>query len=1387
MKVDSEDQVNDPSRKSRVLKMLPEAPEGKITSKKMQRLEKFIEKQLKKDERLELLQKLGQNQFSSDLIRSSKLLGRRKLTAREKMRQSLLEEKSGVPQTIPDSRLYEEYDLEDMEEEDEVDEQEDELTTVKETVQAVTPDSKPVVLPNNRPPPEVVVDPSVPASAFIPPGVPPNMTFGSALKRKLPDKVADPEKSKKKKKSNKKKAANEKQEDSSSESSEEDEEVYGNLKIEPSPPISKNTKNSWTLDIEQGEKFATTSTPAVKKHPPEPVVKKPSEPVEKAYFVHVERPESIEAVRMKLPVVTEEQRIMDAIAHNDIVILCGETGSGKTTQVPQFLFEAGFGDPNHPHYSGMVGVTQPRRVAAVSMANRVSTEMNKFDGEVAYQIRYDAKGVSEKTRIKFMTDGILLRELSGYVQSAKENRKEGEKVLDGMDLLLPQYSAIIIDEAHERTVGTDVLIGWLTRVVRLRNSLVKTQNEKQKKKKLTDGAESKAEKQLGPLKLIIMSATLRVEDFTENKSLFPASVPKPPVLKIDGRQFKVTIHYNRVTPEIHYLGEVLKKVSKIHTRFPPGGILVFLTGQQEIQTMVRKLQAMYPQKKKREVEDEKETEESTGQDFFDEAENGGIGDDGVVDFADDFQDEEDTDDEEEEVEILDGEEGDPEDVNVEDQNREVTPLYVLPLYSMLPTSAQLRVFDHPPPGTRLCVVATNVAETSLTIPGIKYVVDSGKVKERKHDLKSGVQTYSTGWTSRASADQRAGRAGRVAPGHCYRLFSSAVYNDQFDQFSRPEILRVPISGVVLQMKDMGINQVVNFPFPTPPGKVNLMTAEKQLMHLGALEGDDQHRITVLGKMMAKFPVPPRQAKMLIVAAQQQLHVLPYVVAMVAAIVTGDPFLTEEQVQTSKDNGKESESDDEDNEEEKDEKAERRKERSSFFKIMQNFAGDSPVSDPIRLLRAVGAYAAECARKSRFGVFDAEEFCTKHYLRSKAMEEIAKLRVQLTNALKTTLTDSQTNVMSSDEMQKHVKELCIDPNLRPPNSKEIAVIRQIFLSCYADNVARYNEGAISANANFKQNRGKDLVPLYDTLWSSPNESFTIHRSSCVFRMRPPPKWIVYEEIVGKEERLAIEKGAGLVNVRGERIETGEDGRVVPVIKNPNEPQRYLLKGVTVVDESWIAPLAPKTLVSDPQNSKILEQPAPKYDPVKDTVVAFISPTFGPKFWDLPVREIDRGVRGRHRWFAQALFEGKVPLAVGKKSSKPNLNESNMFTLLTPYLSTKSQLLTKLYSTQLNPKVTGVVEALVKSDVDSKMKLLETWVKSPEFLKKEYLAWLPAEFHDVVGKFWPPVVVDAENKKSGIKIISSKLKPGLQESLPKISGKKSSGASKSGDGSDYDSDF
>ncbi|CEP03331.1 RNA helicase [Plasmodiophora brassicae] len=455
--------------------------------------------------------------------------------------------------------------------------------------------------------------------------------------------------------------------------------------------------------------------------------------------------------RCKLPVYSEEQAIVECIHENRVTMICGATGSGKTTQICQFLYEAGYSFGDRP---GMIAITQPRRVAARAMSERVRHEMGDRGAHVGYQVRFE-NDVSDDTRIKFLTDGILLAEIQE-------------------DLLISRYSVIIIDEAHERTLNTDLLIGLLSRIITLR----------------------------GDLRLVIMSATMRIQDFRDNRVLFPI---EPPVIEVASRLHPVTVRFSKRTELDDYVGAAFNKVCKIHQRLPPGGVLVFLTGKDEIQRMCSLL-----------------TERFTPNEMI-----------------------------------------------------------ALPLHAQLSPEAQMRVFASYPDDMRLVVVATNVAETSLTIPNIRYVVDSGRHKERVYDPSTGVSSFIVSWISKASADQRSGRAGRTGPGHCYRLYSSAVYNDEFPEFSAPEICELPVDGIVLRLKSMAIDDVDAFPFPTPPDRNALASAHRLLVALGALECG---KITRLGKRMAQLPLAPRFAKMVVLS--RQANCMPYMIAIVAAETVG---------------------------------------------------------------------------------------------------------------------------------------------------------------------------------------------------------------------------------------------------------------------------------------------------------------------------------------------------------------------------------------------------------------------------------------------------------------------------------------------------------------------
>uniref|UniRef100_A0A667XVX1 Activating signal cointegrator 1 complex subunit 3 n=1 Tax=Myripristis murdjan TaxID=586833 RepID=A0A667XVX1_9TELE len=806
--------------------------------------------------------------------------------------------------------------------------------------------------------------------------------------------------------------------DTSEDDDDDEEDDQGD---ESSKESSSSCLESKGKQEEKGEQTTVKVEPSEKISDQKKVpVKKPSQP---AVFIPVDRLPEIQEARLKLPVLAEEQVIMEAVRENPCVVLCGETGSGKTTQVPQFLYEAGYASG-----SGIIGVTEPRRVAAVSMSHRVAKEMNLPTQVVSYQIRYEGN-VTSDTKIKFMTDGVLLKEIQ-------------------TDFLLQKYSVIIIDEAHERSVYTDILIGLLSRIVPLRN-----------KKGL-------------PMKLLVMSATLRVEDFTENRKLFPSP---PPAIKVDARQFPVTIHFNKRTPLEDYTGEAFHKTCKIHRMLPPGGILVFLTGQAEVHSVCRRLRKAFPFRKGNTTE--VDTSEATRKfkkskqkktvslpridldnysalpvDEGDEDRQAGIG-------------------EEEEDEGSDLDLGD-DPGDTEEKADPSIPLYVLPLYSLLAPEQQAKVFRPPPPGTRLCVVATNVAETSLTIPGIKYVVDCGRVKKRYYDRVTGVSSFKVSWTSQASANQRAGRAGRTEPGHCYRLYSSAVFGD-FSQFSEAEITRRPVEDLVLQMKDLNIDKVVNFPFPTSPCAEALVAAEQLLISLGALKEPphtgrvkDLERaklsspITPLGRAMASFPVAPRYAKMLALGKQQDC--LPYVIAVVAAMTVREIFEELDRPAGSED--------------ESSKLAQRRARLTQMRRLWAGQGASLLLGDLMVMLGAVGACEfAGCTPK----------FCEENGLRYKAMVEIRRLRGQLTNAVNAVCPEVG---------------VFVDPKMTPPTESQVVCLRQIVLAGLGDHLARRVQEEEILDPKWKNGY---KTPLLD-------EPVFIHPTSALFKTLP--QFVVYQEVM-----------------------------------------------------------------------------------------------------------------------------------------------------------------------------------------------------------------------------------------------------------------------------------
>ncbi|CAG8456674.1 4925_t:CDS:10 [Dentiscutata erythropus] len=1118
-----------------------EASTKKMSSKKKKRFEKYVQKKNKKEERVALLEKLSKSSFSSELMKSSKNLGRGKDTMKERLRRAFYEKRLGIAQSDPDVPLFVNNDGDNDTDEDNVnggnvdegnvdegnvDEGSIDEGSVDETLNNhMNTDARTSNLPIQK----ECTKPKADQYAQ-------NTIIGCALKRGPDDDSFDSSDSQcdvdKKIVSNdspnsvienqallgttscgKKQSFKEWATEQlgigfkssqhidtassytqlSSENTENFQKKCVNLSEQATPKFDIQDGIDITVDscIENnGSKNNITHVP---KH------------AKKAFNVPVKRSQEIQLTRMELPVCEDEQAIMETINENSVVIICGETGSGKTTQLPQFLYEAGFGNPESDN-PGIIGITQPRRVAAMSMSKRVAQELSLDDQRVSYQIRYDAT-VSSKTVIKFMTDGVLLRELSG-------------------DFLLSKYSAIIIDEAHERSLNTDILIGVISRVLRLRKEL----SEEDKSK-------------IKPLKIIIMSATLRISDFTQNRRLFDIL---PPVINVNARQYPVSIHFNKRTPRIDYVTEAFRKVCKIHTRLPRGGILVFMTGQNEISTLCKKLRNKFPYiSSDRTHRNRAAIKEETPIDELNEYIHGGHSDRNV-------------DCEIEELVIGENDQDyldhyDDFDTDSEDSITEFENDGLDNEYGLL---SQLRLlfveieFDHPPPeGTRLCVVATNVAETSLTIPGVTYVVDCGKVKERCYNASTGVQSYVIDWISKASADQRAGRAGRTGPGHCYRLYSSAVFNDQFQQFTVPEIHRTPIEGVILQMKAMNIDTVSNFPFPTPPDRDQLKKAETLLRYIGALNENSQ--ITSLGRAMATFPLTPRFSKMLIIG--QQHECLPYVIAIVSALSVGDPFIKDYHIDGTDSDDESDKGELEDyvqtkelNEIQKEVifKKERRKlMRKKFYDVQKRHSGLDPTSDILKFLNVVGAYEYSGG---------SEKFCEDNFVRIKAMQEIHKLRGQITNIV-------QTNCQGVD--------VYVDPKMKPPSAIQLEALRQIIAAGFIDQVAIRKDLVDGTTKAFSSTRGIS----YSTMWT--DEDVFIHPSSVLYHGKPPD-FVVFQEL--------------------------------------QRTNKVWMKGITIIKPEWLPKLGKSLCVF----SKPKELPAPKLRRNDDEMTAYVTPCFGPKSWELP---------------------------------------------------------------------------------------------------------------------------------------------------------------------------
>ena len=469
------------------------------------------------------------------------------------------------------------------------------------------------------------------------------------------------------------------------------------------------------------------------------------------------------AQRRELPIFPQRAALIDAVRQNRCVVIVGETGSGKTTQLPQYLLEAGLCDGGK-----RIAVTQPRRVAAISLAERVSEEVGcELGQEVGYAVRFDDKS-GPVTQLKFLTDGMLLREAIG-------------------DGTLSRYSVVVLDEAHERSVHTDVLLGLLREMIVAPGST---------------------------LRLVVMSATLDAELFTRF-----LGAERTAVRHVAGRQHPVDMFY-ATSSVADYIDGAMLTVLQLHAEKPLGGdVLVFLTGQEEIESLqrlleerARKLPAAAPK------------------------------------------------------------------------------LVVRTIFAALASEQQMKVFEPTPAGCRKVILATNIAETSITLPGVKYVVDPGVVKMRAVHPRTGTETLWVEPVSQPQAWQRAGRAGRLGPGQCFRLYTEDSFL-KLHKATTPLLHRCNLAAVALQLKTLGIHDVLRFPFPQAPAPAAMQRALETLLALGALSPKKGGALTELGRRMGALPLEPVLAKLLLTAPEfgcvQEVFSL---VAMLAATAESPLFV-----------------------------------------------------------------------------------------------------------------------------------------------------------------------------------------------------------------------------------------------------------------------------------------------------------------------------------------------------------------------------------------------------------------------------------------------------------------------------------------------------------------
>lgn len=703
------------------------------------------------------------------------------------------------------------------------------------------------------------------------------------------------------------------------------------------------------------------------------------------------------SIRQALPIWSHANAIRTAAKDHDVLLLVGETGSGKSTQVPQFLINEKWCH-RYRAVGGCIAVTQPRRVAAISLARRVAEEMGTPLGtaspksEVGYSVRFD-NSTGPSTRIKFLTEGMLLQEML-------------------RDPDLKDYSCVIVDEVHERGVNVDLVLAFLRR--------------------LQDG-KSNARDGVG-IKVVIMSATAdmgKIKTFFENSSEVNGladvgdakeaavttnidedewggfsdddtespsrgtSLVHSPVanLFIKGRQYPVQLHYAS-QPVSDIIDAALERIIDIHTREPlPGDVLVFLTGQETVESLLTL----------------------------------------VEQYATSLQ-------------------KDPK------LSSSLPKLLVLPLYAALPSNMQQRVFQSTPKFTRKIILATNIAETSITVPGVRHVIDCGKSKRRLFRPSLNLDSLLTAPISRSSANQRSGRAGRDAPGHAYRLYTEADFY-KLDQDTEPEILRCDLSQLVISLKSHGVDNLKDFPLLTRPPKRALERAIVHLLQLQALD-PSTGAITKLGKEMSLLPLPGHLARILLASAEPRYACVDEVVDIVSALSVENLFLNIHGQQRQQLDVQDGDEDDM---------------RDPRLKLRQQFYRRE--GDHLTLLATVQAYVRENA--------DRKRWCHERAISHRAMQGVMDVRKQLSAFMQRRLGAKKINNQNGTK-NGHQNGILNGEAADDLNTR----VLKCLLTGLHPNVARLSVATSTVGGG-----ARGPPAQYTTL--STNQSMSIHPSSVIF--------------------------------------------------------------------------------------------------------------------------------------------------------------------------------------------------------------------------------------------------------------------------------------------------